>query len=191
MSINSMISITEFTKTYDKKVIHFKTLSINHKVTIFIGENGSGKSTILKAIVNLISYQGNINSDFTYSYMPEHPAFPINITVKQFLLNLYQIFKNDYDYHCLLTDYGLETRLNDEISTLSKGMKAKLNLIQCLMRNTDVYILDEPLGGLDDQSVKKLIKYIKNSPKNYIISTHIKDAFQDLDKEVIYINEVS
>lgn len=190
MSTPFHIKITNFTKNYPSKVIHFPSISITNKVTIFKGENGSGKSTILKALADLINYQGNITSNFTISYMPEYPKFPLDITVKQFLINLHHLSKNDYDYQPFIANYGLETKLNDDINTLSKGMKAKLNLIQCLIRETDIYILDEPLNGLDEDSVQKLSNHINQSSKHFIISSHLEDSFQILDKEIITLDSV-
>lgn len=188
MSITFKIRIDHFTKTYPEKVIHIKNVSLTKKVTIFVGENGSGKSTILKGILQLISYEGIILSNHTFSYMPENPNFPLDITVKQFLSNLYHTSTNDYDYHPFITEYGLEDKINSYISTLSKGMKAKINLIQCFMRNTDVYVLDEPLNGLDEESVKLLIIHINKSSKHFIISSHLAEAFKVLDKEVLFLS---
>ena len=185
MSTNFNIKIVDFTKSYPNKVIQIKNLSITKKVTIFVGENGSGKSTILKAISKLIKYQGTISSTYTFSYMPENPLFPVDITVEQFLYNLYNTSSNNYDYNKYLTKYGLINKLHSTTNTPSKGMKATLNLIQCLMRNTDVYILDEPLNGLDEESVNTLIKDIENSNKHFIISSHLEDTIKVLDKEII------
>jgi len=185
MSTSFKIKINNFTKTYPEKVIHIESMSLTKKVTIFVGENGSGKSTILKGLLKLISYQGTISSNYTVSYMPENPHFPLDITVNQLLFNLYQITNNDYDYHSFISEYGLEGKLHSMINTLSKGMKSKLNLIQCIMRDTDVYILDEPLNGLDEESVTKLINHINNTNKHFIISSHLEGAFKVLNKEII------
>jgi ABC-2 type transport system ATP-binding protein len=187
MSTLFNIEIKNFTKSYPNKVIHIRNISVKRKVTILMGENGSGKSTILKGILNLISYEGTISSNYAISYMPENPHFPLDITVNQFLINLYHTSSNDYDYHQFVVEYGLESKIHSYINTLSKGMKAKLNLIQCLMRNTDIYILDEPLNGLDEESVKNLIKHIKSSNKHFIITTHLKHTFSGLDKEIIHL----
>lgn len=187
MSTPFKIRIDNFTKRYPDKVIHIEKVSLTKKVTIFVGENGSGKSTILKGLLNLINYEGVILSKHTLSYMPENPSFPLDITVRQFLSNLHHTSTNDYDYYQFLIEYGLESKINSYIHTLSKGMKAKLNLIQCFMRNTDVYILDEPLNGLDEESVKMLLKHINKSSKNFIISSHLEDAFKVLDKEIVYL----
>ena len=164
-------------------------ISINKRVTLFIGKNGSGKSTLLKAVSNLISYEGEIITSKSISYMPENPIFPKEITVKEFLFNLYQLEPNDYDYNDLIVKFGLKDKIHEKINALSKGMQAKLNLIQSLMVDKDLYLLDEPLSGLDETSTKILVDYIKNSKKNFIISSHLEETFLGLECEVIYFDQ--
>ncbi len=189
MSITCPIKIKEFVKTYPSKTIHIHNLEIHHRVTILKGENGSGKSTLLKGLMNLISYEGNIENAYSLSYMPENPFFPLDITLDDFLCNLTQKKENEYNYKQLIALFQLEDKVNERINTLSKGMKAKLNLVQCLMKGADIYILDEPLSGLDDQSVKLLIEYMNKSEKSFIISSHIDRSFKELNRKVIHINE--
>ncbi|AIO19305.1 SkfA peptide export ATP-binding protein SkfE [Candidatus Izimaplasma bacterium HR1] len=191
MSTSSAIQISNFTKKYVNKTISIHRLEIKNRVTLFIGENGSGKSTVLKALMSIISFEGEVNHSNTLSFMPENPFFPRDITVEEFLFNLSQLNPNDYDYKPYLTKYGLNSKKTEDISSLSKGMKAKLNLIQCLIRNSDYYLLDEPLSGLDEGSVNILVNDIKKSSKSFIVSSHLEEAFDDLEKEVIRINELT
>lgn len=191
MSTNSILSVNDFQKEYKGKVIHFQKIDISKRVTIFVGENGSGKSTVLKAISKRISYQGTICAPEVMSYMSEHPTFPQDITVHDFLYYLSQNDEIEYDYNQLLIKYKLKQKENDCISTLSKGMKAKLNLIQCLMRKSDIYLLDEPLSGLDHESIKTLVEDIKRSKKYFVIASHQSEAFQSLESELIYIDKIT
>ncbi len=185
MNTEYTIEINNFSKSYKNKDIKLVNIIINKKVTMLIGENGSGKSTLIKAILGLISYEGEIICPYKPSFMPEFPHFPEDITCNNFLFNLGQIHKNDHDYLSLCKEFSILDKIDCKISTLSKGMKSKLNLVQCLAMKADVYILDEPLSGLDKESVKKLVSYIRNSEKSYIISSHIKTAFNKLNKDVI------
>jgi len=186
MSTESLIQIKNFKKEYLNKVIHISNISIAKRVTIIIGENGSGKSTLFKGIANILKYDGEINHKLIISYMPENPHYPEDISIEVFLNELsYLERKNPIEYMGLLNHFDLRSKLHDKISSLSKGMKAKLNLIQCLMRSVDLYVLDEPLSGLDKESVKKLVKYIETSSKRFLISSHLDTAFKKLDKEVI------
>ena len=66
-------------------------------------------------------------------------------------------------------------------------MKAKVNLVQVLVEKADVYLLDEPINGLDKDGVKCLINYLKQSDKNFLISTHLIDDFKSLKCGVIHI----
>lgn len=188
MSIPTLIEIKNFTKIYKNKVITIPDIAIKSKVTLLIGKNGSGKSTILKAIAGMIKYKGTISTIKSISYMPENPSFPNEITLNQFLYNLYQIDDIDYDYKGLLTKFSLKSKIDEYINALSKGMKAKLNLIQCLMAQKEVYLLDEPLSGLDEKSVQLLVEYIHKTDKVFIISSHLEEAFEKLDSEVIYFD---
>lgn len=189
MSTKSRIVIRNFKKKYHNCDIKIDHLILDNKVTLFIGHNGSGKSTLLKAMANLISFRGDISPNLSYSYMPENPCFPKDTTVNNFLSKLYQLNKNDYDYKGLLTNFSLEEKLHEKISTLSKGMQSKLNLIQCLMQSSDIYLLDEPLSGLDEESVKILVEYIVKSEKRYIVSSHIENPFRTLSYGVVYFDQ--
>ena len=189
MSTDSILQIRNFKKEYPNKTIAFDQMCFKKKRTILVGENGSGKSTILKAIMNIIHYEGEITGVNSMSYMPENPSYPMDITVQQFLSILSQKSRNESNYEQFLSKFRLKDKENDVISSLSKGMKAKLNLIQCLMREANLYILDEPLNGLDEDSVVVLVKEIQSSSKRFIISSHLEDAFEKLDSEVIKVDE--
>ena len=185
MSIPSKIMIRNFIKEYPNKVITVKHLVLTNKVTLFVGENGCGKSTLLKAMMRLIRFKGEIETEHSFSFMPEKPMFPLDLTVDEFLYKLSHMETNDIDYKQLLIRYGLYSKRDELISSLSKGMKAKLNLIQCLLLDRDFYLLDEPFSGLDESSVKILVGEIKNSQKSFIISSHLDDYLYSIDKEVI------
>lgn len=186
MSIPYLIEVNNFYKTYDKVEIVLEDIFIGDKVTLIVGSNGSGKSTLFKAILGLINYNGTIKRNGTISYMPEKHVFPKGITVNEFLSGLSLIDCNN-NYLDLLLEFGLELKITEKISRLSKGMQAKLNLIQCLMKESDLYILDEPFSGLDNESIEKLIKYIDKSTKCFLISSHIEGVFKELQKQVILI----
>ena len=188
MSIPILIEINNFIKKYENCKIMIDKAIIKDKVTLIVGENGSGKSTLFKAINNLINFQGEISINIRISYMPEFPKYPIDVTVNQFLTGLLKIQKNKtISFLELLNYFDLIEKIEENISDLSKGMQAKLNLIQCLMIPAELYILDEPLSGLDYDSCEKLINYINKEDKSFLISSHLEDAFSSLHKQVIYL----
>ena len=96
----------------------------------------------------------------------------------------------DYDierFKKLITLFKLEDNLHKNLDELSKGMKQKLSLLLCLVRNKELYLLDEPLDGLDDLSKQNLIEYIKKDNRYYLISTHNHQEFEKLSCEVVKI----
>jgi|LGOV01.1.fsa_nt_gb ABC-2 type transport system ATP-binding protein len=188
MSTRILIEINNFVKEYKSCRIKIDKLLIKDKVTLVIGENGSGKSTLFKAISELIQYEGEIIMEVKISYMSEFPKFPIDVTVNQFLTRLSNLGNDiSIDFLELLDYFDLINKIDEYISSLSKGMKAKLNLIQCLMIPAELYILDEPLSGLDYDSVEKLIQYINEENKSFLISSHLENAFSSLQKQVILL----
>jgi len=188
--MNSIIRITDFTKEYPKHKVVIKNLNITKRINILVGKNGSGKSTLLKAIAKLIAFNGEIVTDKKVCYMSEVAMYPKDISLDTFLSHLREISLSKTTR--LLTDNLLENfslldKLNNSLDSLSKGMKAKINIVQCLMEEADIYLLDEPLSGLDKTSAKWLINYLKKSDKMYIISTHLDSDFNNICDEVFHL----
>jgi ABC-2 type transport system ATP-binding protein len=167
--------------------VKLHTITVTSPITILIGKNGSGKSTLIKAITKQISFHGKISKELKTSYMPEIPSFPKDITVNEFLSRLHQISNNDYDYNSLLLLFGLKSKEFAYIKELSKGMKTKLNAIQCFMRNAELYCLDEPFSGLDEHSKKILIELIQSREHQYFLITSHENVQWDKKVEVIYL----
>ena len=176
-----MIEFIDVSYNYGKKEA---LKNINLKIdkgsfNLFIGHNGSGKSTTVKLILNLIhNKKGIINRYYnSYCYMPEKTTLPDYITVEEFLKDLAYLSKN-CDYEKYLEKFNMDrTAL---ISSLSKGNKQKVALIQLLMEDKDLYVLDEPTNGLDQESINILIKALKEKNKKgktIIVVTHYKKLF--------------
>ena len=183
-----LIKVKNFSKKYRVEEVIIEEILISKRITLIQGKNGCGKSTILKAIAGLVSYEGVIEVNGKVSYMSEFPSFPVDLSVKEFIGSLYKIstsktsleeVKNLYEI------FKLDNKTDLLLSSLSKGMKAKVNLVQSLMEKADIYLLDEPISGLDNDGVKCLIKYLKNSMKSFVISTHLIDDFNKIHDEVI------
>ena len=181
-----LINITGFVKKYDQVIVQVDDLIIRSRITIIIGDNGCGKSTLLKAISNLISYEGHIDCQQDIKYMPEKNHFPYDATVYQFLSVLCHLNQASFDQLMeLVILFQLEARLNEKLSKLSKGMKAKIDLINTLNNKAEIYLLDEPLNGLDEKSVSILIDYMRQSDKCFVIASHHLGLFSQLEAEVI------
>ena len=158
----------------NKKIFENISLSLAPgNITILKGKNGSGKTTLLKAIINIIEpsfgsiywkgkllkknlydFYNNVTyiADKTTSLTKLNIKDNINIWKKFFLSNI-----NDSQIEIALKTLKLENYLNQKVTTLSLGETKKLELLRLIIENKRVWILDEPLSGLDDDSIE-LIK---------------------------------
>lgn len=195
-----MIEFNDVTYYYGKKCA-LKNLNLKIEkgsFNLFIGHNGSGKSTTIKLILNLIhNKQGTIIRNYeSYCYMPEKTILPDYITIEEFLKDLSYLSSN-CNYERYLELFNMDK--SQLISSLSKGNKQKVALIQLLMEDRDLYVLDEPTNGLDQESINILVKLLKEKNKKgktIIVVTHYKKLFSrwKIDKyEFIdgVVNEIS
>ena len=187
----------------EKHVLQDINLQIeSNKIIGVLGKNGSGKSTLFKLANDLLTLssgeilvdgkQISVDSKKIVSYLPERTYLDQSIKVYE-ALELFETFYDDFDKDKavkLLDD--LELDKNMRLSKMSKGMKEKVQLVLVMSRNAKIYILDEPLGGVDPASRDYILQTIlKNFDKNatLFISTHmIADIEQILD-EVIFIDD--
>ena len=197
--------ISNLTKHYGKNEV-FNNVNItfdSNSYNFLVGENGSGKSTLIKCILDEINYQGFIDKkDYKIAYAPEKIMLPDYVTLHNFLVML-GISKNKnvkqvnelIEYY--LQIFNIVKYKNKLICELSKGTRQKIILIQTLMDSSDVYIFDEPLSGLDEESRKNFmdeLKKLKNQSKLIIISTHHLNQFRFKYKKVFnfpYVKEVN
>lgn len=194
------IKINQLTKVYDfgfKKNIVFEKINLtlnSDKIYFLIGPNGSGKSTLIKCILNLIDYKGEILiSSNKIAYSPEKLIMPDYLTVNQFLKTLltakHQKEENIQKKISHYLDYfDIKKYENTNLVKLSKGTKQKINLLQAILEQADIYIFDEPLSGLDTESkktFKQIIYDLKKQDKLIIISTHHLDDYRFRNKNVI------
>lgn len=194
------IKINELTKIYDfgfKKNIVFEKINLifnSDKIHFLIGPNGSGKSTLIKCILNLIDYKGEILiSSNKIAYSPEKLIMPDYLTVNQFLKTLliakHQNEENIQEKISLYLNYfGIKKYENTNLVKLSKGTKQKINILQAILEQADIYIFDEPLSGLDKESkktFKQIICDLKKQDKLIIISTHHLEDYRFRNKNII------
>ena len=195
-----MIEFIDVSYFYGKKqALNNVNLKIKKgSFNLFIGHNGSGKSTTVKLILKLIHKEkGTIIRNYdSYCYMPEKTILPDYITIEDFLKDL-SFFSKDCNYERYLEIFNMDKTML--ISSLSKGNKQKVALIQLLMEDKDLYILDEPTNGLDQESINILIKLLKEKNKNgktIRVVTHYKKLFSrwKIDKYEFcdgMVNEIS
>lgn len=166
-----------------------------------LGPNGSGKSTSIKMINGLLQpdsgqvlIKGNtpsIESKKIISYLPERTYLNDWMTVSQ-ILSFFEDFYEDFDSNRakeMLTSLGIDE--NAKLKTLSKGTKEKVQLILVMSRKAELYVLDEPIGGVDpaarDYILSTIIQNYSES-SSILISTHLIQDVEKILDDVILIN---
>jgi len=201
------LEIKDLTKKY-KELIAVNNLSFNvRKGEIFglLGPNGAGKSTTIKAILGLIHTNSGeikingfdiikkgIEARASVGYLPERVAFYDNLTPLQTMNFLSELWGVDKSVSKpLIKEVGLEDAINRKVGTFSKGMVQLLGVAQVMIGKPPVYILDEPMGGLDARWVKIIrekIKMLNKQGATILFSSHILSEVENLCHRVAIIN---
>lgn len=164
----NLLTCKELTYSMGYKQIFKKlSFSIQPKERILLtGENGSGKSTLLKLLFsspNRKEFQWN-PSPISISYLGHEIGLYSSLSLRQNLDYFGSIYPNrmekDFEME-LLESFGLKKRVNDPVSTFSEGMKRKAGLIRALLAGAELLLLDEPLNGLDANSLPILEKHLE------------------------------
>jgi len=191
-------------KEFDnKQVLKDVNLTIPRgKIIGLLGKNGVGKSTLIKLINDLLTpTQGEIlingkvpgvESKKIISYLPERTYLDKEMTVKQVIKYFEEFYKNfdSEKANKLLKD--LDLSLEQKISKMSKGMQEKLQLILVMSRKAELYILDEPLGGVDPATRDYILDTILSNfceGASVIISTHLISDIERILDEVIFMDK--
>ena len=172
------------------------------RIVGLLGKNGSGKTTLIKLINNLLTpdagevlvngKQPGVESKSIISYLPERTYFGRNMTIKK-TLEFFADFYKDFDAkraRKLLADLDLDEE--QKISAMSKGMQEKMQLVLVMSRRARLYILDEPLGGVDPATRDYILDTILsnlNEKASLIISTHLISDIERILDEVIIIDK--
>ena len=200
----NLLEIKKVNKKFgDKQILHDINLVIPRgKIIGLLGKNGTGKSTLIKLINDLLTADSGeilINgksigteSKKIISYLPERTYLDKSMTVKS-VLNYFNDFYENFDIdkaQSLLKD--LELDQNQKLSKMSKGMQEKVQLVLVMSRKADLYILDEPLGGVDPATRDYILDTILtnfNEGASVIISTHLIADIERVLDEVIFIDK--
>ncbi len=172
------------------------------KIIGLLGPNGSGKTTLIKLAAGLLTpTEGQIlicgnkpgpESKAFISYLPERTYLPDWMTVQD-ALNFFVDFYTDFDYACAVSMLeSLRVPAQVRIKTLSKGTKEKVQLVLVMSRKARLYLLDEPIGGVDPAARDYILNTILNNyneDATVLISTHlIADIERTLD-EFIFLQD--
>ena len=212
-----MIELQNFYKSYSspKKDCAVEDVSItipNGTIAALLGVNGSGKSTIIKAITgfhyptkgeiflsdlsgNKISVESDKEKIMEYAgYVPEISILPPDMYVYEFLeycAKLHSIKDVKIAVDSVVEKCSLSKVLKQKIKTLSKGYKQRVSFAQAIIHNPPNLILDEPISGLDPAQIIQLRKLIEELSKDkaILISTHILQEVYSLCSKVYIINK--
>lgn len=172
------------------------------KIYGLLGPNGSGKSTLIKLINDLLTptkgeilIQGKhpgVESKKIISYLPERTYLDPSMRVEEavdFFHDFYEDFEVERAYE-LMSKVGIDKRA--KLKTLSKGMKEKVQLILVMSRKADLYILDEPIGGVDPAARDYILDTILTNfheDSSILISTHLIADIERILDEVIFLSK--
>lgn len=200
----NLLELKELEKSYgNKKVLDNINLTIPRgKIIGLLGKNGTGKSTLIKIINDLLTASDGkvlvngkeigIESKKIISYLPERTFLDKSMTVDK-VIRYYEEFYENFDAQKarrLLADLQLDTK--QKLSKMSKGMQEKVQLVLVMSRSAELYILDEPLGGVDPATRDYILDTILSNfsdGASVIISTHLISDIERILDEVIFIND--
>ena len=192
-----LLTINNLSKSYGKKqVLDEVCLQIpENEIVGLLGSNGAGKSTLIKCINDLLCYEGSIQLDgkeqqpalrSQIAYLPEKSCLKQTWKIRE-AIRFFDTFYPDFDADKAMRLVSqMELDPSQEIKALSKGMQEKLQIALILSRNARLYILDEPLGGVDPATREKILDLILENfapGSSMIVSTHlIADLERILDR---------
>ena len=196
-----MIQIDHVSKSYDGgKTFSVKDLSLeirDGEIFGLLGPNGAGKSTTLNMLagvlaptkgtvtVNGIDVTANpIEAKWSLSFVGDSPDHLLRLRGREYLRFIADVYGVPEDVRAprisrLAEDYGMAERLDDKISSYSHGMRQKMMVMGALLPNPDVWVLDEPMTGLDPKAawlLKQSMREHANAGKTVLFSTHVLDV---------------
>lgn len=202
--MNQLLECCEIRKNYGTRpALNGINLTLPRgKIIGLLGPNGSGKTTLIKLATGLlVPTEGEIlvdgvapgaKSKAVVSYLPERTYLSEWMTAGQvvdFFADFYQDFDKGRALN-MLNDLGISTQ--DKIKAMSKGTKEKVQLILVMSRNAQLYLLDEPIGGVDPAARDYILRTILtnyNEEASVVISTHLIADIERILDEVVFINQ--
>ncbi|EJS70305.1 ABC transporter ATP-binding protein [Bacillus cereus] len=208
-----MIEIVNVSKSYNGSNYAVKDLSLSvpsGEIFGFLGPNGAGKSTTIKMITGIhgvdkgtIAINGKdimkepMEAKKTFGYVPDSPDMFLRlkgIEYLNFMADMYEVPKEvrQERIESLAKKFDLYNALSDQIQSYSHGMRQKIVIIGVLVHEPDVWILDEPLTGLDPKSayiLKEMMREHADKGKIVFFSTHVLEVAEKICDRVAIINK--
>lgn len=202
-ALNSIIKVDALRKTYGKNIV-LDGISFELKkgdIVGLLGPNGSGKTTLIKILTGLIKdHQGSVEIDgekpgvhskSLVAFLPDRSYLPDWMKPVD-AINYFADFFADFDKEKaleIMPRFGVD--LNQRLKTMSKGQQEKVNLILVFCRRAQIYILDEPLGGLDPAARAAILDFIvenRSEDSTILLSTHLVNDIERIFNRVLMIN---
>lgn len=203
--MSKVLTCEKLTKVYGKEKTALDGIDLEldfGRIVGLLGPNGSGKTTLIKLANGLLTpSEGEVlvcdmapgkESHASVSYLPERTCIPTWMSVKQ-LLDFYGDFYRDFNRKAaeeMLTH--LNIRLTQRIKQMSKGTREKVQLIMVMSRAAKLYLLDEPIGGVDPAARDYILNtIISNYSKDatVVISTHLIEDIEPVLDEAVFLKD--
>ena len=198
------IEISNLTKNFgDLTALDDVTVSLEQgQIVGLLGPNGSGKTTLIKILNGLLQPTSGgvtingiapgVETKKVVAYLPDRNALPDYMTASQ-LMDIYEDFFEDFDRlkaEAMVDDLGINRK--QTMKKMSKGTKEKLQLCLVMARQAEVYLLDEPIGGVDPATRDYILRtIISNYNENAVvlISTHLIADVESVLDDVVFIKD--
>lgn len=202
--MNNLLSVKDLSyKKNQKQILHDVNLNLDKgKIIALLGENGAGKTTLMRIIAGVAkNYKGTVSLEGAtkeaerkarLSFTDGLTGFSDSTKIKDvvnFYINIFEDF--DADQFDQLREF-MKLDLDMKLSQLSRGMREKLIIALTFSRKVDLYLLDEPFGGIDAMARKKIINSIilwKAEDATILISDHFVNEIAALLDEVVVIKD--
>lgn len=201
--MSALVEIRELTKAYHARAVAVNNLNLNlerGKIIGLLGPNGSGKTTLIKMMNGLLTpthgqilingCEPGIQTKAAVSYLPERTYLSNSMKVYElvdFFCDFYADFSKEKAYS-MLSSLNIDS--SARLKTLSKGTKEKVQLILVMSRAADLYILDEPIAGVDPAARDYILKTIitnYNENATILLSTHLISDIENVLDEVVFL----
>ena len=208
-----MISILNVSKSYDKKLKAVDNANLEIKkgeIFGFLGPNGAGKTTTIKMLTGILQadsgeilingkdiVKDSLEAKKQFGFVPDDPNIFLRLKGIEYLKFMAEIYGVDPKNRATLIEdlankLDMQTALNDKIQSYSHGMRQKIVIIGAILHNPAVWILDEPMTGLDPKSafaLKEMMKEHTKKGNTVFFSTHVLDVAEKLCDRIAIINK--
>lgn len=202
--MEAVLTCSALTKAYgpNKALDNFTAVFSGGRITGLLGPNGSGKTTLMKLAAGLLVPTGGSlrvcgqapgpQTKARVAYLPERTYLPAGLRVRE-ALELFCDFYADFSREkavSMLAD--LKIQPGDKISAMSKGTREKVQLVLVMSRAAGLYLLDEPIGGVDPAARDYILSTILNNysrDATVILSTHLIGDIEPILDEAVFLKD--